>query len=387
MPGKRIFLLGDKTESGWSNYYIVVDKEGNEEAVKAPALDFFAGSVNYIEVTYADLQTAIGASALSAGTFYAITDYQTIYDQPDYDISGNAKVSVATKTGAVTTLIVLATSDSTVSHQAFQPAYPKDRILYDVTFTQTEYTGAPAKGRIIERVDEFNNRTGYDHREVLFKRYETVNGSGIYDSFKDTGFASAEFLTFNNATTYDNFIKTATEYDTFLLPNNVFLGKTNHNSFGGRLYNNTFLGSCNSNQSTDTFSNNILGSFTSNKVGNAFSDNVAGDDFNGNVIANNFSSNQIANNFIFNNIASDFTENTVGADFSVNTINSGFAANIVGPDFTRNVVNSDVVSIDFSSATHVYQPYVCEIVRRQDGALRLKYLDNTDALVVANVTA
>jgi predicted esterase len=54
---------------------------------------------------------------------------------------------------------------------------------------------APAKGRISERIDENNNRTDYDHREIKFIRYD--NGAVVcLHVINDNGNASGEFLTF-----------------------------------------------------------------------------------------------------------------------------------------------------------------------------------------------
>ena len=130
------------------------------------------GGGGYVETTYQELLDAKNSNQLSAATFYLITDYQTCYDQPDYDNFGapifenNYKVSEE-----INPIIVFATSNSTLSPDAYQPSYPKDKIKYDIEFNETEVTNSPAKGRITERIDEWNNRTDYDHRTVLFKRY------------------------------------------------------------------------------------------------------------------------------------------------------------------------------------------------------------------------
>ena len=138
---------------------------------------------NYEEKTYNELYTIYTGSTLVPGRFYLITDYQTCYDQPDFDYNGNPITGPNTyHTSDVDPVLVLATSYSTLSPNAYQPSYPKDKITYDITFTQTEVTGNPAKGRITERIDEYNNRTDYDHRTILFKRYKsyfqdgTING-------------------------------------------------------------------------------------------------------------------------------------------------------------------------------------------------------------------
>jgi hypothetical protein len=68
------------------------------------------------------------------------------------------------------------------------------KIQYDWTYNTTFVNGSPAKGRISERIDENNNRTDYDHREIKFIRYD--DGAGNFTVINDNGNASGEFLTF-----------------------------------------------------------------------------------------------------------------------------------------------------------------------------------------------
>ena len=124
-----------------------------------------------IEVTYSELVNNITGETLSPGTFYTITDFRTCYDQPDFTWNGNSITEGNYKQSDVEPIVVLATSANTISTTAYQPSYPNDRIQYDWTFSATEVTNGVAYGRITERIDEFNNRTDYDHRTILFKRY------------------------------------------------------------------------------------------------------------------------------------------------------------------------------------------------------------------------
>jgi hypothetical protein len=133
-----------------------------------------------IDVTYAELVDKITGSTLTKGVFYTITDFRTCYDQPDFDYNGDAITTGATKQAAVEPIVVFATSESTISSNTYQPLYPNDRIQYDWTFSATEVTNSTAFGRITERIDEFNNRTDYDHRTILFKRYRLyTNREGL----------------------------------------------------------------------------------------------------------------------------------------------------------------------------------------------------------------
>ena len=130
------------------------------------------GGSQFLNITYSGLVSAITGSTLSAGTYYLITDFRSCYDQPDFNSNGTAITTGNYKQAAIEPIMVFATSANTISTTAYQPAYPNDRIQYDWTFSTTEITSGVAYGRISERIDEFNNRTDYDHRTILFKRYK-----------------------------------------------------------------------------------------------------------------------------------------------------------------------------------------------------------------------
>jgi len=151
-------------------------------------IDFASISNNLLfeEVTYSELYGMYTGGTLSAG-YYKITDFQTCYDQPDYDQFGNPIYTGNYRTADIDPIIVFATSNSSLAPQAYQPSHPKDKITYDITFTTTERTNSPAKGRITERIDEYNNRTDYDHKAVKFKRYTTYFVTGSVNG-RITGF-------------------------------------------------------------------------------------------------------------------------------------------------------------------------------------------------------
>jgi hypothetical protein len=154
----------DGTEEIYTQTSGVSEKFTLEEAKKY---------ANAIEVTYAKLKDdLIPSQALIAGSHYIITDFRTCYDQPDYNANGNS-INGTYKEADIEPIIVMATSENTLAPDAYQPKYPNDKIKYDVFFDTTESTGGDAYGRITERIDEWNNRTDYDHRTILFKRYKT----------------------------------------------------------------------------------------------------------------------------------------------------------------------------------------------------------------------
>ena len=130
------------------------------------------GGAGLTDITYSAITNAIDENTLIPGSYYRITDFKTCYDQPNYNINRNAIYTGNYKVGNTHSIIVFAISSDKLSVDAWQPDFPEDRIKYDINYSTTYTTGGTAFGRITERVDEWNNRTDYDHREVLFRRYK-----------------------------------------------------------------------------------------------------------------------------------------------------------------------------------------------------------------------
>lgn len=210
------------------------------------------GLVTLIPLTFAELQTAITFNLLLAGQQYIITDFTTIYDQPDFDAAGAPKAVVVTKTSAVEPLIVVANSTSTISGTVTSASFPKDQLQYDVNFTTTEYSGSPAKGRITERIDTDGNRADYDFRTVLYLRYETAPASGEFIVINDNGNPTQENLTFNGfafANILGDFaIFQPTIGFPFLLSNIAFTSDSFSNSVDSGSFNCTFGSECAANK-------------------------------------------------------------------------------------------------------------------------------------------
>ena len=192
--GERFWVKVDYTIGSGSNVEIkgsgstsisIVSLTGNLGPTGATGPGSIGG---VIITTYNSFYNTITSSpgSLSPGTLYIISDYQTVYDQPDFTFDGvstyTPKASVVTKTSSIEPICVLATSGSTLAPDAWSLVYPSDKLKYDIFFNATEVMGAPAKGRITERIDDLGNRTDYDHRTVEFIRYETYNQHSNYDS-------------------------------------------------------------------------------------------------------------------------------------------------------------------------------------------------------------
>jgi hypothetical protein len=274
-----------------------------------------SSGVSIVDTTYTELRVLITENNLVEGTYYKIIDFQTIYDQPDFDSDGNIKATIETKTGNISPLILLAISNSSFSSRAYQTEWPQDKITYDPYWDGTEINNEPAKGRIIERIDSLNNRTDYDHRVILFKRYESIDGSGIFDSYKDTGFNSQDFYTFNNINSNNNyigdyFIFKDQLYEPFGLPNNVFKSICEGNQIKTYSKNNTV--------DSDFVYNKIGHAFLNNDIKGVFIENTIGNNFSNNII-NGFENNSIGELFEYNEV-SDMTHVEIGNRFRENTI-------------------------------------------------------------------
>lgn len=297
------------------------------------------GGMAFTSLTYAALQTLIGTSALVKGDYYLINDYQTIYDQPDYNAIGSPKPVVTTNTGTVEPLIVQASSANQINERAISTLYPLDVIQYDVTFTQTEVMFQPAKGRIILRTDNNNNTTNYDHRQVVFKRYESFPSSGVYTSVNDNGNASLDTIPTFGADCYSNnignFYTALNPLNTgFILSNNVFEGNSRNNKTGSDFYNNTFAStvysnifgnSCHDNVFDGSILENIINNnFSLNTIGSRFWNNTVGDFFNNNITSTLFTDNEIENYFAYNILGINFRSNKIGNNFQYNNVSDNF---------------------------------------------------------------
>ena len=328
-------------------------------------------------ITYADFYTAITGSNLVVGKTYIIMDFQTVYDQMDFDNTGALKPTLVTKTGATEQIWVLALAPNQIASQAYSATYPNDKIQYDWTYNTTLVNGSPAKGRISERIDENNNRTDYDHREIKFIRYDA--GAGNFTVINDNGNASGEFLTFvqnfTGGIVYDNWLGDFYSIGALYgqeYANNVFAGgfvvSNNSSSLfynntfsGGEVYSNTFSGG-------EVYNNKFRGKVYNNTFsgGEVYSNTFSGDVYNntisGNVYSNTFSGGEVYNNtfsgYVYNNTFGNVYNNTFSGYIYTNTFSGGDVFNNTFSGYVRsntfsgyiytNTFSGDVRSNTFS---------------------------------------
>ena len=141
-----------------------------------------SGGASVIDISYADLVSAIGGSALSPGQLYKITDFATVHWMTDaygeYILDGQEKII---HTGETEPLIVFATSSNTLAQEAYSPSHPEDIIRYD--WDNSNWQGIMAfydngtsetvpgwKGVIYRREDNLTgNRCNFDFREITYR--------------------------------------------------------------------------------------------------------------------------------------------------------------------------------------------------------------------------
>jgi hypothetical protein len=405
LTGKTIGQL-TFLETPTSDTLIPVELNGETYHMAYSAITFSGGGSSgggLVETTYSELLNSVTGETLSAGTFYLITDFRTCYDQPDYDYNKNALFIDNYKEGPIEPIIVFATSANTLSTTAYQAAYPNDKIQYDVYFSQTEQTSGPAYGRITERIDEFNNRTDYDHRTILFKRYRyyEINFDNPYQGTVQVSSVSAtemtvlgtgtNFLSIGGVGTKVGFDTTSNDYKVYEITNVVsdtemtITGLTNINlSSGTKMFpadwgeygsyyqnnvddsttlfeeyytfdfennpsgnKNNYIGNhanlFQSNENDFILANNVFYiTFRGNKFGNSCYNNTFFDDCDNNTVGNYFYNNITDNDFDGNVIGNYYYNNRITSNFQYNKIGENFYNNyIVQNSFYRNNIGND----------------------------------------------
>jgi hypothetical protein len=341
------------------------------------------------EVTYSELDTIISSASLTPGSYYLITDFKTCYDQPIYNQSKSAVTSGNYKVGNTHSIIVMAISSTALSVDAYQPDYPMDKIKYDFNYSSTFVTSGTAFGRISERIDEWGNRTDYDHREVLFRRYKyyyyntpplgeitlssggSATGSGTQF---DVDFSVDDYIILPNVNQYVFKITQITSSQSMSvtgssIPDTTSLYYKGNQTISGNLndyvqyYPNNvdgqedYLEFHTFKLENETIVNNKFGDFYSlinwnepyfDLPNNVFGEDVLsssfGDYFVNNTFVNDVEETTVGdyceNNFYYAD-DNDFANNVIGNNFRNNIIFDSFRDNFIGNDFYDNYITSN----------------------------------------------
>jgi hypothetical protein len=358
-------------------------------------------SITYNEGSYSQFVVEANNGLLTPGRWYLMTDFQSCYDQPNYDNFKNPIFTGNYMTGNTEPILLLAISTTGFSPTVYSTLYPQDKITYDITWNTTEITAGPAKGRITERIDNFNNRTDYDHRNILFKRYigysydENASLSGLVGISGLTG--TTGVLYGNTGTTFNSnfgsgsivsirnlnpsfFEILSVESDSLAIISGVTISETTdspyyygnddgimsyyqpnvrqdevfeYTTFGDVIDNSDALNNYVGNQAnlfikqgTGDFllANNVFldGPIVNNTIGNGSYNNTFNDDCDNNQIGDRFYNNSTNDDFDGNIIGENFNNNYITSNFNNNRIGSDFDFNILlGGSFYRNNIGND----------------------------------------------
>lgn len=385
-------------------------------------------TIKYIEVTYEQLYALGSAGSFVTGSYYFITNFESRYEQPDYYCDGSLKTSVTTKgkpSGyGYQPILIAAISSKDLAEYAYQPAYvggyyqgyEKDVIKYDYTWNETEFVGHSARGRIIERIDEFGNKTDYDHRTIQFKRYQrydknTLLEGTITDYNSVTGLVTAVGASFSFQLTagdviiidslsnlgYNIGLKVATinNDDEMIVEVDSLIGATPSTitlnngaqiipvdySFAERSYGfysttatgiydqykENYFGQSDNVDYTESFTFNYLSSVITNNIIGNYSNLYLQEKPNGVLIlSNNVFEGETINNKIgdysYNNhISSTFNDNNIGSYFDKNVILDVFEDNNIGNNYIGNFIQWDF--IDNKILNDFYNNHISSIAK------------------------
>jgi hypothetical protein len=323
-------------------------------------------SITYNVGSYSQFVAEADNGLLTPGRYYLMSDYQTCYDQPNYDSQGNPITTGNYKTGTTEPILLLAISTTGFSPTVYSTLYPQDKISYDITWNLTEVTSGTTKGRITERIDDKNNRADYDFRAVQFIRYVGYFSERYYDGKINldgtTGLVEATQTgtTFTNDFTVGDIFGIYTpgfglgsfQYfeissivdDTEMYVTGRTLGNINnaYYSAGQRLPDYMSPFQCNI---TGTTNDEFEEYYTFNDDSNFntyLGDNINYDTF---ILSNNvflggpYNNNTFGGNVVGNTLNDVMGSNTIGPYCQYNIITNGFDTNSIGSNFQYNIID------------------------------------------------
>jgi len=237
----------------------------------------------------------------------------------------------------------------------------------------------------------------------------SANGGGTTRLISATYAFQGYFYTFSN----NNLTGSPSNVSSNASINNIKIeGGTNTVFFGNALLSTTLVSRVNI--GTSCVANTIYTPFLENTIGSCFSYNYMvgqqiippsfdamsylntfGNDFSGNIIStqctenninNSFKNNVIGSGFMFNNISDSFSSN-LSISFQLNIVGSRFQNNNID-SFTSNTAMTGITFYDFTGGNLIKGINInCTIQKREDGTVKMSYIDNTDTLIISSPLA
>lgn len=206
------------------------------------------GGGSLIPMTYADFLNALNTSSLIPLSEVLITDFKTVHYIPNTNTFGSEDIHVGNVEPMIVRILDTGLPDKFITSTVFFNAFDTIEWIPFVPFDHFwDAVAGQSTGIIIYRKDINGNTRDYDFRNVVFRRWESSSGSGIYDALTDTGFAYQDFSPFPNGS-YNQYIKSPgfqyASFDSYYLDNTVFQDYV-INTTAEVMSSTTFLSYCN----------------------------------------------------------------------------------------------------------------------------------------------
>lgn len=283
-----------------------------------------------VNLTYAQLISAIGANALITGQRILLTDYQTATYIQFSGTGGGGIGGEAVNVGSIEPLLLTAISSNQVSMLAESVVNSQDTILYMPVVADYDYDYAAAQGKgciIYRQNNQTNVSRDYDFRAVVFRRWETVIGNGNFWSFTPVaGAAFQDYTCFGGFIAIHISVRSPLSVHAafgvpYWLDNTIFLFVQGAIfSSVGLAYGNTLAGLT----SDGTFNGNIIGALINNIIINdTIQNNSIGTCGNNNIVAlTGGMGGDVMNMNVFNSFMGNSMSNINGNTIEVITTNT-----------------------------------------------------------------
>jgi len=158
---------------------------------------------------------------------------------------------------------------------------------------------------------------------------------------------------------------------------NTGTGSFSYNDLENHIYNDNTFTDFSDNKCTDNIANNTFGATVSNNIFAYFNGNNVTYFQHNDLTKSIFQGNSNINYFNYNKISNTFQSNTIGDNFNYNIIETPFNTITTNNHFQYNTIKYPIYNVDYSSSTHVYGDYNCEILKGNGSNIFLTYIDDT----------